>query len=184
MILTISLGSANAERPSVSLYLCISVAFLLIFLLSCSHSNRGAADPSPPLSETKTDVQIKQSWHGDYAVDRLAALPEHAEQPGTGYIDNPQTFAVFWAAFKPGEPAPAIDFSENMVIFVRNIQYYNRLSIAKVLLENGTIEVLAMETLSARPIEDVVALSMAEIPRAGITGIRTRNGVVRVEGGK
>ena len=177
-------GCTNAERQSASLFLCISVVLLLTFLLSCSHPNSTASAPSPSMPETKTDVQIEHSWHGDYAADRLAALPEHAQHPGTGYIGDPQTFAAVWVAFKPGEPAPVIDFEENMVIFVRNTQYYNRLSIGKILLENGIVEVLAMETLSARPIEDVVALSMAEISRAGVTGIRTRNGVVRVEGGR
>ncbi|MCG6911473.1 MAG: hypothetical protein LJE94_15310 [Deltaproteobacteria bacterium] len=39
-----------------------------------------------------------------------------------------------------------------------------------------------METLSARPIEDRVAISMAAVPRAVITGIQARGAIVKVAG--
>lgn len=160
--------------------LCISVALFLVFLLSCTHSMDKAKDPSHKTPESRTEVEIKQSWNGDYPVDQLAALPEKADQKGTGYIGDPQTFGAVWLAFKPGEPVPDIDFTENLVIYVHNIQYYNHISIGKMILKNGVVEVIAMETLSARPIEDVVAMSMAMSSREGVTGIQSREGIVQV----
>lgn len=65
----------------------------------------------------------------------------------------------------------------------RNTQYYNRLSIGKVMLEEGIAQVLAMETLSARPIEDKVAMSMAAVARKGVAGIQARDRVIRIDRG-
>jgi len=172
----------KADARKASLYLCISVTLFLLFLISCTHSMDKAGDPPIEASAGQTEVTIEQSWNGDYPVDQLASLPEKGGRPGAGYIGDSQTFITVWAAFKPGEPDPEIDFDDNLAIFVRNIQYYNRIMIGKVILEDGVAKVMAMETLSARPIEDVVALSMAVISREGVTGIQTRDGVIQVEG--
>ena len=175
---------ANAEWPKASLVLYISVTSFLIFLSSCSHSIDNKADPSQPVPPITGEAEILQSWQGDYPVDQLTALPENANQPGIGYIADPKMFGKVWAVFNPEESAPHIDFKENLVIFVRNIHYYNRIQIGKIKLEKGIAEVLAMETLSARPIEDVVAISMAVVSRRGITGIQAGEGVIKVEGNR
>lgn len=176
----LKLRFANAEWPKTSLVLCIAVTLLLIFLLSCARSINKKPDQSQSMPPINGEVKIQQSWQGDYPVDRLATLSESADQPGIGYIADSKLFGMVWVAFKPGESEPGIDFEENLIIFVRNIQYYNRIQIGKIKLENGVAEVLAMETLSARPIEDMVAISMAVVSRKGITGIQTRDGVIQV----
>ena len=178
----LKLRFANAEWPKTSLVLCISVTLFLIFLLSCARSINSKPEQSQPMPPINGEAKIQQSWQGDYPVDRLTALPENTGQQGIGYIADPKRFGRVWAIFKPGESEPGIDFEENLIIFVRNIHYYNRIQIGKIKLENGVAEVLAMETLSARPIEDVVAISMAVVSRKGITGIQARDGVVKVEG--
>ena len=79
-----------------------------------------------------------------------------------------------WEVFSPGTPVPEVDFDNNIVVFGKNTQYFNRTTIFKVTLTNeGVAEVLAMATMSATPIEDVVAMSMAIIPRAGVKYIFT-----------
>ena len=70
------------------------------------------------------------------------------------------------------EAVPVIDFSQNLVLFSRNVTFYNRTRIAKVTLADGTVDILAMETLSALPVEDKAAMAMAVVPRAGIQAIR------------
>jgi len=177
-------GFANAARLRAPLYLCIFVALFLTFLLSCSHSMDKTQDPPAKAFASKTEKAIKQSWNGDYPVDQLALLAERTDQKGSGYIGDAPTFRAVWSAFKPGEHEPDLDFNENLVIFVRNTQYYNRMIIGQVILEDGVASVMAMETLSARPIEDVVALSMAVISREGVVGIQLRDGVIEVEGGR
>ena len=44
----------------------------------------------------------------------------------------------------------------------------NRTSIIKFTLEKGVAEIIAMATLTAMPIEDRVAMSLAVIPRQGV----------------
>jgi len=147
----------------------------LALLLGCGHSNNGEmkkADHSQPLDG---EAQILQSWHGDYPVNQLKLLPEKQREQGIGFIGDPDAFAGVWKAFKPGKAVPEIDFTANLVLFARNTQFFNRIRIGKVNVKNGVSEVLAMETMSAMPIEDKVAISLVVIPRQGIIAIQSGN---------
>jgi len=127
-----------------------------------------ACQPQPFTGE----VEIVQMWQGDYPVAQLSELPEAQRDCGIGYIADAETFENVWKAFRPGEPVPETDFKENLVLFARNTQFFNRVRIGKVKVTNGVAEVLAMETLSAMPIEDKVAMSLAVVPRKGIQSIQ------------
>ena len=122
------------------------------------------------------EAKILQSWQGDYPVARLDLLPEKQREQAVGFIGDAETFGGVWKAFKPGEAVPEIDFKANLVLFARNTHFYNRIRIGKVSVTNGVAEVLAMETMSAMPIEDKVAMSLVVIPRRGITAIRAAMG--------
>jgi uncharacterized membrane protein len=121
---------------------------------------------------------ILQSWHGDYPVAQLNLLPEKQRDRAVGYIEDAMTFEIIWKAFKPGEPVPTVDLRKNIVLFSRNTQFYNRISIGKINVTNGVAEILAMETMSAMPIEEKVGMSMALVSRKGIESIRTADGLV------
>ncbi len=99
-------------------------------------------------------------------------MPEKQREQAVGFIVDAKTFEDVWKAFKPEEAVPEIYFKTNLVLFARNTQFYNRISIGKVNVTNGVAEVLAMETLSAMPIEDKVAMSLVLVPRHGITAIQ------------
>jgi hypothetical protein len=73
-----------------------------------------------------------------------------------------------------------VDFSQNFIVFSRNVEFYNRLSIFKITLKGGVIEIFAMETRSALPIEDKVGMAMAVIPRAGVASIQVGNQQIQV----
>jgi acid phosphatase (class A) len=118
------------------------------------------------------EAEILQSWQGDYPVARLDLLPEKQREQAVGFIDDVEIFEDVWKAFKPGEDVPEIDFKTNLVLFARNTQFYNRISIGKVNVKNGVAEVLAMETMSAMPIEDKVAMSLVVVAREEITAIQ------------
>ena len=47
-------------------------------------------------------------------------------------------------------------------------------------MKDGVAEVLAMETMSAMPIEDKVAMSLAVVPRKGIESIQSSEGMLPV----
>jgi histidyl-tRNA synthetase len=116
------------------------------------------------------DLTIIDQWSGDFPVADLALLPQR--QSRAGYIGGQKAFATVWQAFRPGETTPTVDFERHLVVFARNVDFYNRTQIFKVTLSDGAAEILAMETMSAMPIEDKVAMAMAVIPRAGVRFIR------------
>ena len=121
------------------------------------------------------DIPILQKWSGDYPIVHLNRLPQGQQKSRIGYIVDAAIFATVWQAFKPGEKTPEVDFSRNFIVFSRNVDFYNRLSIFKIILKDGVIEILAMETKSALPIEDKVAMAMAAIPRAEVEYIQAGN---------
>ncbi len=146
--------------------------FTLVMLFGCSHSDTSTmriADHSQPLNG---EAEILQSWQGDYPVAQLKLLPDDQREQGIGFIHEAKAFENVWKAFKPGENVPEIDFKANLVLFARNTQFYNRISIGKVNVKNGVAEVLAMETMSAMPIEDKMAISLVVVAREGITAIQ------------
>ncbi|MDO9315337.1 MAG: hypothetical protein Q7T97_12405 [Burkholderiaceae bacterium] len=132
----------------------------------------------PEANTPPAELAIEQSWSGDYPVAELKLLPPEQQQLASGYLGSAAAFAPVWAAFKPGETVPAVDFGKQAVVFHRNVTYYNRTRIFKVTLKNGVAEVLATATMSAIPITDKVAMSMAVIPRAGVKAIQV--GPVRI----
>ena len=137
---------------------------MLAVMTGCSHV---PVDSAPP-----AELAISQSWSGDYPVAELKRLPDGQQRSAAGFLGNAAAFESVWAAFKPGEAVPAVDFGKQVVVFHRNVDFYNRTRIFKVTLREGVAEVLAMETLSALPIVDKVAMAMAVIPRAGVKSLR------------
>jgi len=117
-------------------------------------------------------VSMKASWQGDYPVDALDRLPAGQRDGATGYIGDARTFASVWRVFKPDETVPQVDFKRDLVLFARNVRFYNRTRIGQVQVKNGVLEVLALETMSAHPIEDKVAMSLAVVPRKGVKAIQ------------
>jgi hypothetical protein len=118
------------------------------------------------------DLVILQSWSGDYPVSQLERLPEGQRRSGVGYLGDATRFTNVWQAFKPDEKRPEVDFGRYLVLFSRNVDFYNRTSIFKVTLKDGVAEVVAMATLSAQPVEDKVAMVLAVLPRAGVKFIQ------------
>ena len=126
------------------------------------------------------NLPLLEKWSGDYPVSELGRLPEGQQDIRVGYIDDTATFIRVWRAFMPNEILPVVDFSKNIVVFTRNIQFYNRTSILKVTLQEMNAEIFAMETMSAMPIEEKVAMAMAVIPRTGIIAIQSGTEKIQV----
>jgi len=146
--------------------------------------NQGKDEAGAPLQQMQSlndDAKILQSWQGDYPTAQFNLLPENQRENAVGFIGNIETFKAVWNAFKPEEDLPSIDFNTNFVIFAKNTQFYNRIRIGKVNVTNGVAEVLAMETLSARPIEDKVAMSLVVLNRQGITGIQSNGKIIQIK---
>ncbi|SEA44195.1 hypothetical protein SAMN05660420_02066 [Desulfuromusa kysingii] len=135
-----------------------------------------SATEHTPLKE----ASILQTWSGDYPVAQLSRLPVEHVQSAVGFVRDKATFAAVWEAFKPGENLPEVDFDKNIIVFNRNVDFYNRTNIIKVTLKDGVAEVLAMETRSARPIDDRAAMALAVIPRDGVKFLRVGAELVAV----
>lgn len=146
----------------------------ILFIVITMFASCGDEQHGEHLNDVSSDQEVKilQSWQGDFPVAQLSLLPEKQREQAVGYIRDAKTFENIWKAFKPDEVVPDIDFTANLVLFARNTRFYNRISIGNVNLTNGVSEVLAMETMSAMPIEDKVAFSLAVVPRHGIVAIK------------
>ena len=136
------------------------MTFIAMLAMSCS-------TPLWP-DEIPRDLTILQRWSGDYPVAQIDRLPEGQRRSRVGYLGDAETFGRVWQALKPGTAVPAVDFGKQIVVFARNLDFYNRTLILKVVFWHGSAEVVAAEALSARPAEDKVAMALALIPRAGI----------------
>jgi hypothetical protein len=156
----------GSEAYIVKLPEQIGIFLLLaaVVYLSAGWAAAGAGDP--------TDLPILQKWSGDYPVAHLDRLPQGKSKAGVGYIDDKKLFEGVWEIFKPGEPLPEVNFGTQMVVFYRNVAFYNRTNIVKITLRDGNAEIVAIETRSALPIEDKVAMSVVVIPRAGVNFIQ------------
>ena len=149
--------------------------FTLFLLLLCALPILlGGCAATTPVNTPPVNIPLLEKWSGDYPVSELGRLPDGQQAVAAGYIGDTEAFIPVWRAFMPEEILPTVDFSENIVVFTRNIQFYNRTNILKVEISgDGAAEIIAMETMSAIPIEEKVALSMAVIPRKGIVYIQS-----------
>jgi len=147
--------------------------FTLVMLFGCSNSDTRAVERADHAQAAGSEAKILQAWQGDYPVAKLKLLPEKQREQAVGFIADAKTFEDVWKAFKPEEAVPEIDFRTNIILFTRNTQFYNRISIGKVNVKNGVAKVLAMETMSAMPIEDKVAISLVAVPQRGITAVHS-----------
>lgn len=149
------------------------LVYLLVLIVSgCATM---AATTNEPI-----DLDIIDRWSGDFPVAELDRLPNGQRQYPTGYIGDQPNFVAVWQVLVPGETVPEVDFGRHLVVFSRNVNFYNRTNILKVTLSGGGAEILAMETMSAMPIEEKVAMAIAVVPRAGINFIRSGDLRVRV----
>lgn len=131
-----------------------------------------ACTPAAVQNSEPRDLSPSATWSGDYPIAALDQLPAGQQQNRVGYIGNADTFAKVWQNFMPEEALPSIDFKKDLVVFSRNVVYYNRTNIFKVTLTSGVVEILAMETMTAMPVEDKAAMAIAVVPRAGVKAIR------------
>jgi hypothetical protein len=170
-------GSRGSEMKKISLSL---IAWSLMVLMGCQGSDTGTTRNTLDTHPMTGEAEILESWQGDYPVAHLNALPEGQREHGLGYIADAQTFTNVWKVLKPEEAVPEVDFKSNLVLFARNTRFFNRIRIGKVEVKEGVAEVLVMETMSAMPIEDKVAVSLAVVPRKGIESIQISDGTFPV----
>jgi hypothetical protein len=150
-----------------------------------------AKEPVPPKgkSEAKTapagalpaTVTIVKKWDGDFPVSALKKLPRGQQKTPAGYIGDRSSFADVWKSFKPGEKAPSVDFKKNLVVFTRNVKFYNRKAITRVTLLDGVMEVQVVETVTSVPVTDKVAMAIAEVPRQGVKSLRAGDKFISVK---
>ena len=171
----------NTLRKTVLVFVCIAITAGCASFESQGKAETDASVQQQPLNG---DAKILQSWQGDYPTAQINLLPDSQRKNAVGFIGNTETFKAVWNAFKPGEAIPDIDFKTNVVLFARNTQFYNRIRIGKVNVTNGVAEVLAVETMSAMPIEDKVAMSIVVIARQGITGVKSGDDIFQINKSK
>jgi hypothetical protein len=121
-----------------------------------------------PAGDKGEPVKMLEQWGGKFPVADLKALPEGQQTNGIGYIGDAKTFEAVWKALRPGDKVPPVDFTKQMVVFARNVQYLNAIKITQVTRKGDTLSVAAVQTLAAIPIKDHVNISLAVVPREGV----------------
>jgi hypothetical protein len=157
----------------------LTLSLFLFLLWTVPFFINGCAS-TKTINTASINIPLLEKWSGDYPVSQLERLPAGQQDKAAGYIGDMGTFIPVWRAFMPAEILPAVDFSQNIVVFTRNTVFYNRTLILKVALQDDTADILAMETMSAIPIEEKVAMAMAVIPREGIRAILAGTEKIRV----
>jgi len=102
-------------------------------------------------------ASVTQHWSGDYPVEELERLPEPQRNSGVGYLASQASLEIVWSAFQPGEALPAVDFDRNIVVFVRNVSFYNRTDLFKTELKDGVLEVVAMAVIPREGVKYIQA---------------------------
>jgi hypothetical protein len=175
--------SMGVYRENIlTMVLAVILGFAAL-LSSCAEGTITRTLAQDPVNETKPagkDLIILQAFSGDYPVARLHRLPSGQEKQQVGYIGSAAEFAHVWQAMSPSQTMPGIDFTKYIVVFSRNMHFYNHTSIGRVVLKDGVVQVLAMETMSSLPIEDKVAMALAVIPREGVKFIHTGTALIPV----
>ncbi len=169
----------------------VVVLAVAVLLAGMPGPQASAKEPVPPKgkSEAKTapagalpaTVTIAKKWDGDFPVSALKKLPRGQQKTPAGYIGDRSAFADVWKAFKPGEKIPSVDFKKNLVVFTRNVKFYNRKAITRVTLLDGVMEVQVVETVTSVPVTDKVAMAMAEVPRQGVKSLRAGDKFISVK---
>lgn len=111
------------------------------------------------------DVPVLQSWQGDYPVSSLDLLPKVQRHSHLGYIGELGHFEDIWKVLKPNARMPVVDFKKNIVLFYRNVSFYNKAAMGSVVIKDAGLDVLVRETMTSMPIEDKVFMVLALIPR-------------------
>jgi hypothetical protein len=169
-----------------------AIALAVMGMLSgVSGPPAGAKEPVPPKSkgETKASpagalpakLSIANKWDGDYPVSALKKLPRGQQKTIAGYIGDGATFANVWKSYKPGEKVPTVDFKKNLVVFTRNVKFYNRKAITSVTLLEGIMEVQSMETVTSVPVTNKVSMALAAVPRQGVKTLRAGDKFIPVK---
>jgi hypothetical protein len=152
---------------------------VIITALLISVTNAPAVEPqsvTSPAATAMPDTRIEpnQTWSGDLATAQMGTVALGRSAEGFALVTSLTDWQALWALYQPKAAVPSVDFTTHFVVCLRNTEFYNRMRLGMGLVQKGVLEPLAMETMSARPIEDQVAVTFASFPRQGITSVKFR----------
>jgi len=126
----------------------------------------------PMVCQAQTMLPVIERWSGQYPVSELHRMPEEQMINGTGFVNNTAAWNEIWHGANQSD-APAVDFHVEIVCFAHNVEFLNIVHVtAGTVDDEGVVDVLAMQTKTARPIDDFVYWSAGTIPIAGLTHLR------------
>lgn len=115
-------------------------------------------------------VPILQSWsgisHKSYFRSNSAAK--------RGFVTDEAGFRTLWAALRAGDPAPALNFAE-VIVLVHAIHDTNQISTRVALNSSGDLKVGWMQTLVGMPQDEPDCSYRLDVVRR--KGVRSVNGV-------
>ena len=135
-----------------------------------AHTNSLAPDSAPRRTPAFT------TFHGDFLLLQLVRLPERFRETPYGIIDRDSELEAIWPGFHSYDGGsvsmPSVDFADQLIVFVRNTQFYNRIHLGTVNIIEGKGEIVTMETRSALPLIDKASFAMMVLNRKDVSQLR------------
>jgi len=107
---------------------------------------------------------------------QLVRLPERFRETPYGIIDRDSELEAIWPGFHSYDGGsvsmPSVDFADQLIVFVRNTQFYNRIHLGTVNIIEGKGEIVTMETRSALPLIDKASFAMMVLNRKDVSQLR------------
>lgn len=120
-------------------------------------------------------------WPVTLAIDALDHLSLSQRDLPIGYVDRNDAWCAIWELAENKQSPPKIDFDHEIVLFIKNTVYLNRLKLTGVHLDDGTLNLEMRNSRSARPIRDKFHAVFFVMPRSGIDSVRLGNQSLSVQ---
>ena len=105
-------------------------------------------------------------------------MPEEQTLGGIGFVDDAAVWNEIWHGANK-EDTPDVDFQTEIVIFAHNVDFLNIVHVTAGAVDDaGIVDVIAIQTKTAHPINDFVYWSAGTIPIAGLAHLRVADGPV------
>lgn len=113
-----------------------------------------------------------RTWTVTLPIEALDCLLPSQSDLQVGVVRQPDAWKAIWELTNQNQSTPKIDFDREIILFVKNTVYLNRIKLTHVHLDDRTLNLETRNSRSARPIRDKFHAVFLVMPRSGIASVR------------